>query len=236
MFRRRKLAVFLVFAFSVTAFPNAFAVTATYSNIDTMSGWDSCTVCAGGGEQAIYWMKQGVASPSLDGRGAQFFVGGTKPWSHGLWWKRLASDTTSTNFVFDFYYYIKEPAKSQGLEFATNQLKDNKWYKFSTQCNFANPEWRVWNSKYGGWVGTGIPCNRPPAYTWQHVTLEYARRDGKAVFVSVTVNGKKSYFNKSFYPQAKSGSGSVGMHFQLNGNRYQEDYMVWSDKMTVKTW
>jgi hypothetical protein len=134
------------------------------------------------------------------------------------------------------YYYIKEPQKSQGLEFATNQLLNNKWYKFSTQCSWSNNRWRVWNSLNGGWVDTGITCSRPAPFTWTHVVFEYQRANGKAVFVSITVDGKKNYVNKSFYPQNKSGSGSVGMHFQLNGNRYQDDYMVWADKMNVTIW
>lgn len=236
MFTSRKLAVLLVLACAIALFPASFAATTTYSNLDTASGWDSCTVCAAGGAAATYWMKQGVTSPSMDGKGAQFFVGGTTPFSHGLWWKRLSSNTTATHFVFDMYYYMKEPKKSGGLEFAVNQNKDDKWYKFSTQCSWNKYEWRVWNSKYGGWVGTGVACNRPAAYQWQHLVFEYARSNGKAVFVSITVNGTKHYINKSFYPQSKSGSGSVGMHFQLNGDSTQQDYMVWADKMKVTIW
>lgn len=235
MFTSRKQAVLLALVSGLALTPALFAAT-TYSNIDTASGWDSCTVCAKGGGDAIYWMKQGISSPSLDGSSTQFFVGGTKPWSHGLWWKRLSSNTTATNFKFDMYYLIKEPSKSGGLEFAVNQMKENRWYKFSTQCSWVSHQWRVWNSKYGGWVGTGITCNRPPANKWQHVTFEYKRSNGKAVFVSITVNGKKNYVNKSFYPQIKSGSGSTGMHFQLNGNSRQEDYHVWADKMKVTIW
>ena len=232
----RKLAVLLAIACAFALFPSAFAATTTYANIDTTTGWGSCTGCAGGGSNAVYRMIQGVASPSLDGAAAQFFVGGTTPFSHGLWWKRLGSNTTATNFVLDMYYYIKEPAKSQGLEFAVNQLKDNKWYKFSTQCTWGSNQWRLWNSKDGGWVSSGVACVRPAPNTWTHVIFEYARQNGKAVFVSITVNGKKNYVNKSFYPQSKSGSGSVGMHFQLNGNSKQDDYYVWADKMNVTIW
>ncbi|HWR35301.1 MAG TPA: Ig-like domain-containing protein [Clostridia bacterium] len=216
-----------------TTVPSTAAV---FSRIEQMSGWGSCTSCAGGGEQAIYKMSQNQSSPSLDGNSAKFFLGGSTSFSHGLWWRRMSSNSTATHFVFDMYYYMNNPSASQGLEFAANQSKDNKWYKFSTQCTWGKNEWRVWDSKNGGWVGTGIACNRPPAYSWQHVTFEYARSNGKAVFVSITVNGKKSYPNKSFYPQAKSGNGSVGIHFQLNGNRAQTDYNVWADKMTLKYW
>jgi hypothetical protein len=85
-------------------------------------------------------------------------------------------------------------------------------------------------------VNTGISCNRPKALTWTHVVFEYARNNGKAQFVSITVNGTKHYVNKSFYPQSKTASGSVGVHFELNGNSSQTDYMVWMDKMKLTYW
>lgn len=225
-------ALFLIVGISATA----SASTTTFSKIEEMSGWGSCTACAGAGGDAIYWMKQGITSPTLDGASAQFFVGGTTPFSHGLWWRRMSSNTIATHFVLDMYYYMTDPASSQGLEFAANQSKDNNWYKFSTQCSFGGNQWRVWDSKNGGWVDTGISCNRPQALKWTHVVFEYARSSGKAQFVSITVNGTKHYVNKSFYPQAKSASGSVGVHFELNGNSSQSDYMVWMDEMKLTYW
>jgi hypothetical protein len=142
LLEKTKLHLLFLLAFLVIS-SAAFAGTTTFSNIEQMSGWNSCTGCAGAGGNAIYWMKQGIASPSMDGNGAQFFVGGTTPFSHGLWWRRMSSNTTATNFVLDMYYYMKDPSASQGLEFAANQSKDNKWYKFSTQCSFGGNQWRV---------------------------------------------------------------------------------------------
>ncbi len=134
------------------------------------------------------------------------------------------------------YYYMPNPSASWGLEFAANQGLSSGWYKFSTQCSFGSSAWRVWDSKNGGWVSTGIACTRPPANTWQHVVFEYARQSGKAVFVSITVNGTKHYVNKSFYPQNQSSSGSVGIHFQLNGDSSMSSYSVYTDQMKLTYW
>lgn len=235
LFKNRNPYLFFVFAFVVIS-SAAFAGTTTYSNIEQMSGWDSCTACAGGGQNATYSMLQKISSPSLDGNAAKFSISGSTPFSHGLWWRRMSSNTTAANFVFDMYYYMKNPSASQGLEFAANQSKDDKWYKFSTQCSFAGNQWRVWDSKNGGWVNTGIGCSRPKAYAWTHVVFEYARVSGKAKFLSITVNGTKHYVGKSFYPQSKSASGSVGVHFELNGNSTETDYTVWVDKMKLTYW
>ena len=53
-----------------------------------------------------------------------------------------------------------------------------------------------------GWVATSAPCTRPPADTWQHLTFEYQRANGQAVFAAITVNGKRYSINQSFNPQA----------------------------------
>src|SRR5438067_4066225 len=175
----------LVITATLSLAPAAFAGTATFSKIEQTSGWGSCTSCAGGGANAIYWMKPNQASPSLDGASTQFFIGGSTPFSHGLWWKRMSSDGTASHFTFDMNYYMVNPAASQGLEFAANQAVGGKWYKFSTQCSFSSGVWRVWDSYNSKWVSTGIACVRPSAYKWNHVVFEYARANSKAVFVSI---------------------------------------------------
>jgi len=211
----------------------AHAGSAAISNIEQMSGWKACTACAGGGEQAIYWKKTGQTSPSLDGKSTQYFVGGSVPFSHGLWWRWMSGDGAASRFTLKMSYYIKNPAASQGLEFAVNQATGGKWYKFSTQCSFASKIWRVWDSANHRWTNTSIACTRPPAYSWTNVVFEYARQDGRAKFLSITINGKKYYVNKSFGPELRKFDPSIGIHFQLNGNQYQHDYSVWADKFSL---
>lgn len=231
--RLQHAAVTILLLSGLTA---AFAGSATFTSIQTMTSWKSCTTCAGTGQASVFTMKQAIATPSLDGHSAEFFISGGPGFSKGLWWRRMSSDTSATHFVLDMNYYMDRPAASQGLEFAANQAVNGGWYKFSTQCSFAKGVWSAWDSKNGGWVSTGIPCVRPSAYTWTHARFEYARSGGKAIFVSITLNGVKHYANKSFYPQSTSASGSVGIHFQLNGNRNMDPYGVWVDQMALNYW
>jgi hypothetical protein len=217
----------------------AFAASATdtvFTHIEDMSGWSSCTGCAGGGGKAVYSIHQHQASPSMDGSSMEISLGGTKPFSHALLWRRMSSNGTASNFVLDMYYYIDKPQNSLALEFAANQSVSNYWYKFSAQCNFTSGEWMVWNSKGSTWASTGISCNRPPANTWQHVVLEYSRSGGHANFISITVNGNKHYVNRSFSPLKQKDSDSVGIHFQLDGDASQNDYKVWADCITLTYW
>jgi hypothetical protein len=210
---------------------------ATHYNLEQASGWSWCSACANAGGGATLSMTQNQNSPSLDGNSTRFGLGGTTPWSHALFYKRVASNLTATNFVYDVYYYMKNPAASSGMEFSVSQRNNYTWYRVDTQCSFLNGNWRVFNDATRHWMDTSIPCKRPAAYTWRHVVIEGKRANGKTVFVSITENGRKYYVNKSSYPSKLSSYGaSINMHFQLNGERYQTDYQVWADKLTIRYW
>src|SRR5258705_10005248 len=84
----------------------------TLWNIDQLGGWIGCDRCAGPGgwgPTAPFGLKQNVGSPSLDGRSAQFWLGGSTPYSNALWWYKVLYDSAANNnahhFVYDFYFY-----------------------------------------------------------------------------------------------------------------------------------
>jgi hypothetical protein len=149
----------------------------------------------------------------------------------------MSGNASATHFIYDFYYYMKTPGASSGMEFSASQRVGYKWYRVDTQCSFLNGNWRIWNNSAAHWVDTSISCKRPTAYTWRHVVIEGSRSNGKVVFVSITENGKKHYINKSFYAKSMSTSNSsVNIHFQLNGDKNQTDYSVWADKIKLTYW
>jgi hypothetical protein len=212
----------------------------TYSNIDQMSGWTSCSVCAGAGgsgPSAYHSMKQNVSSPSMDGRSAQFFLGGSTPYSNALWWKQLGANDNAANFVYDLYYYIKNPSASQALEFDVNQSRSSKKFIFGTECDFKNMKvWKVYDPYNAKWRATSIACSVPKAYAWHHVVLEFHRSSTPSTsFISVTINGSKHYFNRSYAPRS-TGAREINVAFQMDGNKYQSDYTVWVDKIKLTYW
>src|SRR6267142_1546873 len=169
----------------------AFGAT-TRSDIDQMSGWQSCSVCAGAGGSGpsmSHYMKQNIASPSMDGRAAQFSISGGR-YANALWWKQLGANDAASNFVYDPY----------------------------------NRKWR----------STSIACSVPKAYTWHHVVLEF-KRSPSVGFVSVTINGHKYYFNRSYAPRA-SGAREVNVAFQMDSNGSGTPYTVWVDKVKLTYW
>jgi hypothetical protein len=210
----------------------------TKSDIEKMSGWASCSVCAGpGGSGAAipHSLTQGISSPSMGGKSAQYSIGGSAPYGSALWWKQLGADSDAHNFQYDVYYYLKNPGASQALEFDVNQSVGGKKFIFGTQCNIASHSYDVY-SVVSHWVHTGIACSTPEAYKWNHVTLEFQRTSGGHVnFVSVTINGSKKYINKMYSPEA-SGVDELNVAFQMDGNKYMTNYDAWLENVSLKYW
>jgi len=215
------------------------ATLATFSNIEQLTGWQSCDSCAGpggAGPTAPHSMTQNVADPSMDGKAAEFWLGGDTPYSAALWWKQLGARDSATKFTYDLYFYLKNPSVSQALEFDVNQTLNGKMYIFGTECNLKGTKtWRVYDH-YDKWINTGIPCAVPAAYTWHHLVWEFQRTsDGKMHFLSVTLNGKKSYVDRKQLPRPKTVR-ELNVAFQLDGNSTMTDYSAWLDKVTLKIW
>lgn len=208
------------------------------SNIDQMSGWASCTVCAGKGGKgptAKYSMTQGINSPSIDGKAARFSLSGGRSFANALWWKQLGANNSVSHFVYDLHFYMKSPSASQALEFDVNQSFGGKRWVFGTECSMSGSKtWRVWSAATR-WQSTGIPCTRPAAYKWHHLTWEFQRANGKVKFISVTLDGKKSYVNRTYSPQTRSAK-ELNVAFQMDGNGSATPYSVWVDKISLKAW
>src|SRR5579864_6564599 len=100
----------------VVAFASAMAFSqSTYSNINNLSGWQSCGSCAGSGGTGPNTPRSltlHISSPSLDGNSARFSIAPTQAFANALWWKQLGG-TSATNFIYDFQIYIKNPSASQ---------------------------------------------------------------------------------------------------------------------------
>ena len=211
----------------------------TVKNIEATDNWLTCTTCAGKygtGPAAPHSMTQNIASPSLNGNGTQFWLGGSTPYSDVIWWKRLGG-SPSSNFIYDLWFYVKDPTASQALEFDVNDSINNEWYVFGTECNYRQTKtWRVWDTKDAKWISTAIACAPPKAYAWNHVTLEFKRSNGKANFVSVTLNKTKHYINHSYYPKSNPGGYQTSVAFQMDGNYQQKDYSVWVNQMMLTYW
>ena len=221
-----------VMAASATASPSTSSLL-TYSRIEEKSGWYTSP---DQGDPICSSKPSLVSVPSLDGISGQFYLGPRGQFNNCLWPILLGKSTTATHFQLDTYYTVSNSTYPQGLEFSSNKHIGTKWYKFSVQCSYNKGVYSVWDTAGAKWVATSIPCTRPAARQWQHLTVNTAIISGKAVFQSIVVNGVTHAVNKSFNPSTKASSYSFGVHFQMDGNRAAQPYYAWVDRMTYKLW
>ncbi len=208
-----------------------------YSSVQK-SKWTSCTSCAGAGGSgptASISQYTYISSPSLDGAASQFNLSGSHSYSDALWWKQLGANSGASNFKYDVYFYIKNPNAAQALEFDVNQSIGGKKYIFGTECSIKSTgTWHVWSSS-AKWQNTGIPCHAPTAYAWHHLVEQFQRVNGMVKFVSITLDGKTSYVNRSYAPQGSSVQ-ELNVAFQMDGNSSMTPYSVWLDKVNLTAW
>ncbi len=208
------------------------------SNIDQMTGWESCTVCAGAnaaGPVATYSMVENQASPSLDGLAAKFSISGTTPYSDALWWKQLGAADFATHLKYDVDFYITNPGVAQALEFDSNQSNGVHKFIYGTQCNIKGNHWDVWGNAAGNWISTGIACSAPTAFVWHHLTWEFQRTTTNVIFVGFTYDGVTHYVNRS-YPARASSVHEMNVAFQMDGDFAMHAYSTWLDKVTLTYW
>ncbi|HYY68424.1 MAG TPA: hypothetical protein VE734_01725 [Terriglobales bacterium] len=217
------------------------AFAASVTNIDQMSGWESCTSCAGSGgsgPQAYYsvWIFQ--SSPSLDGASARFNLAGSTPYSNALWWKQLTPSPGAHNFQYDFWVYLTNSSAPQALEFDVNQSVNGKKFIFGTECDFKYLHvWKLWDSYNGTWVPTGVGCAPFQAYSWNHFILEFQRTwNDQVFFIDIVINGQRYYFNRTFQPKHGIDASELNVAVQLDGDYRQTPYSVWVDKITLNYW
>lgn len=230
--RTLTLSLFL----TIPLITSSFLFGGTASNVQTKSGWQSCTGSCAGGGNAPHSMTEWISTPSLSGHSAEYWLGGSKPYSNALWWKQLGGNSSVHHFVYDVRFYLKNSGAPQALEFDVNQTVGGHMYIFGTECDIKDhKQWRVWSASTG-WMDTGIGCSVPSSYTWHHLTEEFYRTPtGKVQFISITLDGKKHYVNRTYAPKSKSGS-EMNVAFQMDGNNHQTAYNLWLDNVTLNYW
>ena len=113
---RKLFPAFLLIALA-TIVTSASAQT-TITNIDQMTGWQSCSTCAdtgGAARSAAQSMAQNLASPAMDGVGQIQHQGHDSLRERSVRVNGLGRKDSAHNFVFDMYYYIKTPSAAQAL-------------------------------------------------------------------------------------------------------------------------
>lgn len=211
-----------------------------FSQIEDMTGWQNCDVCAGPGGQgptAPHWMAQFQSKPSLDGSSAEFFLGGSTPYAAALWWKQLGGIDSVTHMVYDTNFFLTNANAVEALEFDVNQAVNGRHYIFGTECDFwGTRHWRIWDSVLH-WQDSGVSCaNAQSANVWHHLKWEFERTaDAHTHFIAVTVDGNRQVVNH-FQTSEGANYRELNIAFQMDGKSPMVDYNVWIDEATLTVW
>jgi hypothetical protein len=226
-----------------------------FSNLQNKGGWNdygqgppnfvdcSPSPCDG----IKFSWQQGVQSPSMDGKAAQFNLGGTSVYSDGLWNNHLIGDLSSQgmpdnnhsliptlhNFTYDVYFWVSDLNVSQAVEFDINQFFGGLGYVWGHECRIAGGnEWDIWNPVTAQWIPTGVGCH-PNANAWNHLTIQVQRtNDNQLLYQSITLNGNTHTLNQYYKPAPYPGWYGVTVNYQMDGDYKQDPYSVYLDQLT----
>jgi hypothetical protein len=251
----------------ISAIPIAVTVTSqsqtTISGIQNMTGWQSCSadfpagsqragqLCAAGNKEVpSSTLTEGVSSPSMDGKSAQFSMsapGGTPNPTYGysneLYFNPVAGGNGASTFTYDLYFWIDDPTAPQALEFDLNQGYDDtsgsgspqRW-TWGSECNFKGETpgmWDIWDDAAGRWRETSVPCSAFPAGTWNHLTWNVQRAGQQVYYNTLTVNGLVYQVNTYYNNQQGWTLEEIDNAFQMDLDSMADPYNVWLDEVSL---
>jgi len=213
------------------------------SAVQTLPNWQWCTarqnghVCASGLGNATSSMTPNQHTPSLSGHSSVFDLGGPTAYSNALWWKSFGPNSTPTHFVYDLYFYMKDPTAPEALEFDINQSMNGTRYTWGSECSYRNTGfWDIWNDETLSWETTGVHCPVVSPDAWHHLTWQVERANGEVHYISLTLDGNVFTIDKYYHAQQGWNGTDVNVAFQMDGDYRQDAYSVWLDNVSLSAW
>jgi len=228
------------------------ASTYTVGGIQNLPGWQSCAahfppgsgrdgqLCAAGNlAPPTSSMTQHQSSPAMDGKSAQFSMGGPNGYSNELYFNAVAGGNNVSHFTYDLYFYIDNPDAPQALEFDTNQTFGGYRWVWGSECNFVGekpPMWDIWDDEAGVWRETSVPCNPFPANTWIHLVWQFERVGNQVHYISLEI-GNQTYNVDTYYNnQVDWTLEEIDTAFQMDLEQPPISYNVWLDEVNLTAW
>ena len=209
------------------------------ANIQNQSGWQTCGGCGndgGSGTGPAYGLTQSVASPSLSGDSANFWVNSGPSYSGGYYFieqPTVANPVSYLRYEFDLYLPSQYLSAPQALEFECQQNSNGYTYNYAWQADYASKTWRVFNYTSKSWEPTSISFSGFAGDTWHHIIAIYHAAGTQTIHDSLTVDGTTYPVNVA-HNALYTGNGlefTNALQVDLNGS--STPYQVYIDNMTV---
>jgi hypothetical protein len=216
-------------------------------SIQTFGDWKNASDGATGGGSASGWMSLNN-SPSRSGN-ARKLVTTASNYGGERYNVSFADDTTSTNFLYDAWFYLPSPSSSiANLEMDMNQTMGNgQTVIYGFQCDGWTSTWDYTENAgtpekpVDKWLHSKAYCN-PRGWstnTWHHVQVAYSRNDSGAVtYQSVWLDGLEEPINATVPSAFSLGWGpSLLTNIQVdNATSGTSTSTVYADQITVYRW
>lgn len=222
------------------------------SSIQNLPGWQSCgalfpagsgragQLCAAGGGTPNSTMTQGITSPSLDGKSAEFSISPQPPDCPGycnmLYFNAVAAGNNVSHFIYDVYFYIDDPSAPQALEFDVNQTYDGQRWTWGSECNLkVDGHWDIWDDGKQLWEETNVPCLDTDfqANTWNHISWDIQQAGSNVQYNTLTVNGTVYQVNTTYPNQQNWTLEEIDTAFQMDLDEVGAPFHVWLDQVTL---
>jgi len=207
-------------------------------------------------------------SPDLDNSGQHFILTSACTYDDSLftWKDPLNTQTSHTNFLWDFWIYIPNTTQASSVQafefdmFQAVRLHDGVHeFMFGSQCNYVTNQWQIWLPQNGSltWVDTGLtPCQFSTG-GWHHLSyfLQRVTPSGYQYvpssfnpasdtntdlrFGTLTVDGNTLYLGGLSYstiPSKPKWSPVIGVQHQVDSAAAGVTIEEYIDKESLTTW
>jgi len=215
------------------------------SSIQTLGNWVEANDPGNGGSSS--GSMNLVGSPTLSNDSREFSThysnaGGER------YYVSFGDDTTSTNFFYDAYVYIKSPSTQvANVEMDMNQTMPNgQTAIFGFECDGYNSTWDY--TKNAGtvdkpvdtWVHSSAYCNPRDwsTNTWHHVQVYYSRTStGAITYHTVWLDGTEQGINATVNSAFALGwAPTLLTNFQVDGVGSSGSSTIYLDELTIYRW
>lgn len=209
------------------------------AQIQNLSGWLTCGGCGntgGTGTGPVYGVTQQIATPSLSGSSADFWINGGPAWAGGYYYiehPKVPNPFGYLRYEFDLYIPAQYVNVPEAIEFECQQNSNGYTYNYAWQADYDSNTWRVFNYTARAWESTGIPLQRFTGDTWHHIIAIYHGAGTQAIHDSLTIDGVTHVVNIAHEAKFTGNGLEFTNAFQLDLTQSATPYKVYVDNMKV---
>jgi len=215
------------------------------SSIQTLGNWIEANDPGNGGSSSGSMSL--VGSPTLSSDSREFVT----HYSHAggeRYYVSFGDDTTSTNFFYDAYVYVKSPSSQvANVEMDMNQTMANgQTAIFGFECDGYNSTWDYTRNSgtptkpIDTWVKSSAYCNPRDwsTNTWHHVQVYYSRTGtGTITYHTVWLDGAEQSINATVNSAFALGwAPTLLTNFQVDGVGSSGSSTIYLDQLTIYRW